>query len=304
MSAIKIDTLHKVYASGTHALKGMSFEVEKGEFFALLGPNGSGKTTLISILAGPTKKTSGSVKVMGMDIDEEREKTKMALGVVPQEISFDSFFNVNEVLKLQSGYYGIKENQKYIDEILEKLNLQDKKFTNTRALSGGMKRRLLVAKALVHKPKVLILDEPTAGVDVELRHNLWHYMRKLNEEGLTILLTTHYIEEAESLCNRVAIINQGELIALEKTKTLIKSMGNQKILTMSFNKELGFVPEELKKFNPKRINKHDLELTFETEEINKVLKALKEIEQPITDISLQSQKLEDVFVKLTQHNNG
>lgn len=221
-SAIEIQNLHKIYATNTHALKGLSFEVAQGEFFALLGPNGSGKTTSINIMAGPTRKTSGIVKICGHDIDENREKTKFLLGVVPQEISFDSFFNVNEVLTLQSGYYGIKNNQKYIDEILEKLHLHEKKYTNTRALSGGMKRRLLVAKALVHKPKVLVLDEPTAGVDVELRHNLWNYMRQLNKEGLTILLTTHYLQEAENLCEKTAIIHKGKLVALEKTKDLIE----------------------------------------------------------------------------------
>ena len=220
ISAISIQNLHKIYATGTHAINDLSLEIEQGKFFGLLGPNGSGKTTLINILAGPTVKTSGTVKICGMDITEKRVETKFLIGVVPQEISFDSFFTVNEVLNIQSGYYGIRNNQPYIDEILEKLNLQNKKYSNTRILSGGMKRRLLVAKALVHKPKVLVLDEPTAGVDVELRYNLWNYMRKLNSEGLTILLTTHHLEEAEQLCEKIAIINHGQLVALEDTKKL------------------------------------------------------------------------------------
>ncbi len=304
MSAIKIENLHKTYASGVHALKGLSFEIKKGEFFALLGPNGSGKTTMINILAGPTIKTSGTVKIGGTDIEKDREKTKMILGVVPQEISFDSFFSVNEVLILQSGYYGIKNNQKYIDEILEKLNLQDKKHANTRALSGGMKRRLLVAKALVHKPKVLVLDEPTAGVDVELRHNLWHYMRKLNKEGLTILLTTHYLEEAESLCTRTAIIDKGELVALQKTKDLIQSMGNAKKLTLTFGKKVSKIPEALLPFDPKKQNDHEIILHFETQDINKILKALESIKYPIVDLDLQGKKLEDVFIELTYNRNG
>lgn len=219
--ALEVTDLHKFYATGTHALKGVTLDVKHGEFFALLGPNGSGKTTLINIMAGSTKKSSGTVKINGLSIDSHRQETKFLLGVVPQEISFDSFFNVNEVLTLQSGYYGIRNNQKYIDEILEKLSLDDKKYTNTRALSGGMKRRLLVAKALVHKPKVLVLDEPTAGVDVELRHGLWKYMQQLNQEGLTILLTTHYLEEAENLCKRIAIIHKGKLVALDETKKII-----------------------------------------------------------------------------------
>lgn len=221
-NTIEIKDLHKVYANGTYALKGLDLEIKKGEFFALLGPNGSGKTTMINILSGPTKRTSGTVKIMGMDIDEHREETKMLLGVVPQEISADTFFTVNEVLSLQSGYYGIRNNQKRIDEILEKLSLQDKKHANTRSLSGGMKRRLMVARALVHGPKLLVLDEPTAGVDIELRNNLWKYMQQLNEEGLTILLTTHYLQEAEALCTRTAIIHKGDLVALDKTKTLTK----------------------------------------------------------------------------------
>ncbi|MBL4694240.1 ABC transporter ATP-binding protein [Candidatus Gracilibacteria bacterium] len=221
--AIQIENVDKTYASGTHALKGISFDIKKGEFFGLLGPNGSGKSTIINIMSGPVKRNSGTIKIAGLDIDENREETKRLLGVVPQEISFDSFFSVNESLLQQSGYYGIRNNQGYIDEILEKLNLSDKKHTNTRMLSGGMRRRLLVAKALVHKPKVLVLDEPTAGVDVELRHNLWKYMQKLNEEGLTILLTTHYLEEAEQLCERLAFISRGKIVKIDTTKNIIEN---------------------------------------------------------------------------------
>ncbi len=302
--ALSIDTLHKKYDNGTHALKGISFDIQQGEFFALLGPNGSGKTTMINILSGPTKRTSGTIRVMGKDIHDYREETKMMIGVVPQEISFDSFFTVNEVLLLQSGYYGIKNNQKHIDEILEKLNLHEKKHTNTRALSGGMKRRLLVAKALVHKPKIVILDEPTAGVDVELRHNLWHYMRELNKEGQTILLTTHYLEEAESLCKRTAIINKGELVALDDTQKLIKSMGNKKQFTLVFNKKVGSIPSELKEFNAHTFNDHEIKIDFETKDLNKVLNALKSLKDPIVDLDLDSQNLEDVFIQLTYRNNG
>ncbi len=232
-SAITVHGLHKTYApspesrttanrKGTHALKGLNLDIKKGEFFALLGPNGSGKTTFISILAGPTLKSKGTVEILGHDIDTHRVKTKFMLGVVPQEISHDSFFTVNEILELQSGYYGIKNNQPRIDEILSKLGLKDEKHTNSRALSGGMKRRLLIAKALVHNPEVLVLDEPTAGVDVELRRSLWKYMKQLNKEGLTILLTTHYLEEAEQLCERTAIIHKGKLVALDKTAELTK----------------------------------------------------------------------------------
>lgn len=220
--ALQITDLHKTYKNGTKALRGIDLEVKEGQFFALLGPNGSGKTTMINIMAGPTKLTSGQVKIAGLDINEHREQTKRLLGVVPQEISFDSFFTVNETMKIRSGYYGIKNNQAHIDEILEKLNLHEKKHANTRALSGGMKRRLLVAQALVHRPKIIVLDEPTAGVDVELRRNLWDYMQLLNKEGLTILLTTHYLEEAENLCSRTAIINKGKVVAIDETKNLTK----------------------------------------------------------------------------------
>ena len=227
--ALQIQGLHKNYPKGAHALKGLDLEVNSGEFFALLGPNGSGKSTLISIIAGSTKRTEGSIKICGLDIDSHREDTKFLIGVVPQEISIDWFFTVNEALQIQSGYYGIKNNQKHIDEILEKLGLEDKKHARTRALSGGMKRRLLIAKALVHKPKLLILDEPTAGVDVELRRSLWLYMNELNKDGLTILLTTHYIEEAEQLCERTAIINKGKLVAMENTKKLITDFNKEKL---------------------------------------------------------------------------
>lgn len=298
-TAIEIKGLHKTYASGTHALKGIDLEISEGEFFALLGPNGSGKTTLISTMAGSVKKTEGTIKIFGKSIDEDRELTKMMIGVVPQEVHFDSFFNINEVLNLQSGYYGIKNNQKWIDEILEKLNLHTKKFANTRMLSGGMKRRLLVAKALVHKPKMIVLDEPTAGVDVELRHNLWTYMRKLNEDGLTILLTTHYLEEAETLCDRTAILDEGKLIKVDKTKNLIKSMGDEKCLTIHFKDEIRSIPESLNKFNAKKKDDHSIMLEFERESLADALKAIESLDQKIIDLDMKSQTLEDVFLKLT-----
>ena len=220
--ALTISDVKKTYASGTQALRGLSFDIRKGEFFGLLGPNGSGKTTLINIISGPTRISEGQVKLFGKDISTHRQETKMMMGIVPQELSADSFFTVNETMQLFSGYYGVRNNQSYIDEILEKLNLHEKKHANTRALSGGMKRRLMVARALVHKPKLLILDEPTAGVDVELRQNLWKYMQLLNKEGLTILLTTHYLEEAEQLTDRLAFIHKGKLVKLDKTKNLTK----------------------------------------------------------------------------------
>lgn len=299
--AIKIEKIHKVYSNGTEALKGLSFEIQQGEFFALLGPNGSGKTTLISIMAGPTLKTSGKIEIFGLDIEKHREETKFLIGVVPQEITFDSFFNVNEVLTLQSGYFGIKNNQKHIDNILEKLHLQDKKYTNSRMLSGGMKRRLLIAKALVHKPKIIVLDEPTAGVDVELRHNIWTYMRELNKEGLTILLTTHYLEEAESLCKRTAIIKKGKLVALDKTQKLIKSMGNGKEITLAFTEKIHTIPAQLKKFSPEKLTDFDLKIQFQATQFSEVFEILKDLK--ISDVDLKGQNLEDVFMKLTYHDD-
>lgn len=298
--ALEIKNLHKVYNNEFQALKGLSFSVEEGEFFALLGPNGAGKTSLISLMAGVNRITSGQIKIFGRDIETAREETKFLLGIVPQEISFDSFFTVNEVLTLQSGYYGIKNNQAYIDEILEKLGLQDKKHTNNKALSGGMKRRLLIAQALVHKPKLVVLDEPTAGVDVELRHSLWTYMRELNKQGTTILLTTHYLEEAENLCKRTAIINKGQLVALDQTKKLIRDMGSRKEMTLNFTKKITTIPEKLKPFDPQKIDTHDLKITFDTSQMDQVFTALKGL--PLNDIDLEGQNLEDVFIKLTSQN--
>jgi len=302
--ALDIKDLHKTYKSGTHALKGIDLEVHQGEFFGLLGPNGSGKTTMINCISGPTKKSSGTIKVQRKDIDRYRQETKMMLGVVPQEIVFDSFFTVNEVMNIQSGYYGIKNNQAHIDDVLEKLDLQEKKKTNTRALSGGMKRRLLVAKALVHQPKLLILDEPTAGVDIELRHNLWKYMRQLNKDGLTILLTTHYLEEAESLCKRIAILNKGKVVALDNTKKLIKSMGDSKKLTLTFADRIHKIPEKLQPYSPEKSNHHQIAIHFETSQLDEILTALQNFKPTITDIDIEGRHLEDVFVELTYRNNG
>lgn len=298
-TALSVENIEKRYSTGTHALRGFSFEVEKGQFFALLGPNGSGKTTLINILAGSTKKTSGKIKVSGFDIDTHRTETQRKLGIVPQEVSFDSFFTVNEVLQLQQGYYGLKKDQERIDDILENLDLYDKKNTNTRALSGGMKRRLLIAKALVHDPEVLVLDEPTAGVDIELRHSLWKYIRELNHQGKTILLTTHYLEEAETLCERTAIINLGELVACDNTKKLIRSMGSGKTMTLNFPQEIDKMPDELADFNPKILNPYDIAISFDASKFNEVFRALEKLKIKPQDIDLKGQKLEDVFMKLT-----
>ena len=225
MSAISFKHLTKNYSSLV-ALNDVSLEIEEGEFFGLLGPNGAGKTTLISILAGLCRPTTGSVEVMGHDVQSDFRAARRLLGIVPQELVFDPFFTVRETLQFQSGYFGIKNNGEWIDEILHHLGLADKANKNMRALSGGMKRRVLVAQALVHRPPVIVLDEPTAGVDVELRQSLWKFISRLNKEGHTIVLTTHYLEEAQELCGRIAMLKKGQIVALDTTANLLARVNN------------------------------------------------------------------------------
>lgn len=220
VAAVSINNVVKQFGT-LRALDGVSMEIAQGDFFGLLGPNGAGKTTLISSLAGLVRPDSGSLQVLGHDVVRDFREARRRLGVVPQELVFDPFFNVRETLRIQSGYFGIRKNDDWIDEILENLDLTGKANVNMRRLSGGMKRRVLVAQALVHKPPVIVLDEPTAGVDVELRQGLWQFIRRLNTEGHTIILTTHYLEEAEALCNRIALMKQGRLVALDTTANLM-----------------------------------------------------------------------------------
>ncbi len=220
MTAILIKNIKKSYGS-LQALAGVSLEIEQGEFFGLLGPNGAGKTTLITSMAGLCKPDSGSIAVMGFDVQKDFRIARRQLGVVPQELVFDPFFTVRETLRFQSGYFGLRKNDDWIDEIMANLDLTNKADSNMRALSGGMKRRVLVAQALVHRPPVIVLDEPTAGVDVELRQSLWQFVSRLNKAGHTIVLTTHYLEEAESLCGRIAMLKQGRLVALDTTANLL-----------------------------------------------------------------------------------
>ena len=233
MSALSFQSVSKTYAAkqagaaAFRALDQVSFEVQEGEFFGLLGPNGAGKTTLISILAGLTRASQGQVLVHGHNVQSDYAAARRLLGVVPQELVFDPFFTVRESLRIQSGYFGVKKNDAWIDELLDSLGLSDKANANMRQLSGGMKRRVLVAQALVHKPRVIVLDEPTAGVDVELRQTLWQFIAKLNKQGHTVLLTTHYLEEAEALCGRIAMLKHGQLLALERTSDLLRSATSQ-----------------------------------------------------------------------------
>ena len=229
MSALSFQSVSKIYparnagAQPFKALDGVSLEVQEGEFFGLLGPNGAGKTTLISILAGLARASEGCVRVHGHDVQTDFAAARRLLGVVPQELVFDPFFTVREALRIQSGYFGVKGNEAWIDELLDSLGLADKAGANMRQLSGGMKRRVLVAQALVHKPRVIVLDEPTAGVDVELRQTLWQFIARLNKQGQTVLLTTHYLEEAEALCGRIAMLKHGQVVALERTSDLLRS---------------------------------------------------------------------------------
>lgn len=284
------------------ALTDIDLKIHAGEFFALLGPNGAGKTTLISIIAGLTLANSGSVNVMGHNVRTEYQQARRNLGVVPQELVFDPFFTVREVLLIQSGYYGIKENTRWVDEIIERLDLSDKANANMRALSGGMKRRVLVAQALVHKPPVIILDEPTAGVDVELRQTLWDFIKQLNQDGHTIVLTTHYLEEAETLCHRVAMLKEGKIVALDSTKNLIGKMIAGKSV------RLRLVPDRLPPtLQPLQISHHDgiAELRIENyAQVEFILSSLRVADIQILEMHLQQPDLEDVFVSIMRKSGS
>ena len=296
--AIQIQNIVKQYHKLT-ALNGVNLEVKQGEFFGLLGPNGAGKTTLISILAGLTRATSGSAQVMGFDVQRDYQQTRRALGVVPQELSFDPFFSVYETLKWQSGYFGIKNNQAWIDELLENLGLTDKADVNMRALSGGMKRRVLVAQALVHRPQVIILDEPTAGVDVELRQSLWAFISRLHRDGHTIILTTHYLEEAEQLCERIAILKKGEVVALDRTSTLLQQLAGVRLVVKTHNElNLGSLPAEIQAMNTQNANKRHSFTLNNASQVEQVLASVRMAGGELEDVLVSQADLEDVFVKL------
>ena len=292
--AIQLTQVHKHFGA-LHALKGVDLNIEQGEFFALLGPNGAGKSTLINLLAGLLRPTSGTLSVMGFDVLKDYRQARHALGVVPQELVFDPFFNLREMLRFQAGYFGRgNENDPWVDEVIECLGLTDKAHTNMRRLSGGMKRRALIAQALVHKPPVIVLDEPTAGVDVELRHTLWEFIKRLNREGHTIILTTHYLEEAEELCSRVALMKQGEVIALDSTKNLLASIPGKNLkLKLS-----AAVPQSLT-----AMVRHQDALDYmlnlnEITQIEFVLAELRNANVSVLDMQLIEPDLEDVFVDL------
>lgn len=281
------------------ALKGIDLTIEEGEFFGLLGPNGAGKSTLINILAGLAKPSSGSIKVMGYDVIQDYQYARRSLGIVPQELVFDPFFNVREMLQFQAGYFGKgRENDDWIDEVLEGLDLKDKANTNMRMLSGGMKRRALIAQALVHKPPVIVLDEPTAGVDVELRKRLWQFIKKLNQKGHTIVLTTHYLEEAETLCSRIAMMDQGKVVALDKTKNLLKRF-SAKNLNLRLDLKGKKIPASIQNLM-QNLDHHSISfLIEEIAEVEFIIGELKKTKIKILDMDLTNSDLENVFLKLT-----
>ncbi len=275
------------------ALDDVSLDIEEGEFFGLLGPNGAGKTTLISILAGLVRASSGRVSVLGHDVQADYAQARRQLGVVPQELVFDPFFNVRETLRIQSGYFGVKNNEAWIDELLDSLGLADKAHANMRQLSGGMKRRVLVAQALVHKPPVIVLDEPTAGVDVELRQTLWAFVSKLNKQGHTVLLTTHYLEEAEALCKRIAMLKSGKVVALEHTSELLKAASSH-VLRMKITGELpqGLAARARVTGRVVQFPAHD------ARDIESYLAAVRESGVTVDDVEITKADLEDVFLEV------
>ena len=304
--AIRIDDLCKTYAASggeaKRALDGVSFDVPRGQIFGLLGPNGAGKSTLINILAGLVMKSSGKVDIWGFDIDEHPRNAKRAIGIVPQEIIFDPFFTPRETLEIQAGLYGVPKVDRHSDALLAAMHLTDKANAYSRTLSGGMKRRLLVAKAMVHSPPILVLDEPTAGVDVELRRQLWDYVRQLNGQGVTIVLTTHYLEEAEELCDRIAIINHGKVIANEPTRELV-SKAQEKAVVVTFDSDIAKVPTNACFENIELIDERTLEIKYRKDRANagQVLSALTGAGLGIVDVSTRDPDLEDVFLSLTRN---
>ena len=293
--AIEVKQVHKRFGA-LHALGSVDLEINTGEFFALLGPNGAGKTTLINIIAGLTLASSGNVRVMGHDVVTGYREARRVLGVVPQELVFDPFFTVRETLVFQSGYYGLKKNSDWIDEIIHHLDLADKADTNMRSLSGGMKRRVLVAQALVHKPPVIVLDEPTAGVDVEMRQALWRFIKQLNRNGHTIVLTTHYLEEAEALCNRVAMLKKGNIVALDSIQNLINNISGY-LIRLRLSPDV--LPAALQPLMSSCDEGCFILAIREYSQLENVMAALRIAQVQVLDLQVLQPDLEEVFVKIT-----
>jgi ABC-2 type transport system ATP-binding protein len=305
--ALEVRNLKKVYkikgrTADKIALKGIDLEVKKGSFFGLLGPNGAGKSTLINIIAGLVNKTSGDVRICGFDTVKDMRAARSAVGVVPQELNLDAFFTPREVMEFQAGLYGVSKSKRRTDEILAAMGLSDKADVYARTLSGGMRRRLLVAKAMVHRPEVLILDEPTAGVDIELRQQLWSYVKELNETGTTIILTTHYLEEAEELCDTIAIINHGEVVACEPTETLLAKI-DMKNVCLLLGHDIKEVPEHLKAFNATLSHGRRINISYRPSEteVSKILKAAADDDLDIVDLTTEEPDLEDAFLQMTSN---
>jgi ABC-2 type transport system ATP-binding protein len=306
--AIETEGLSKTYGGnggggsggGNEALKDVSLHVPRGSFFGLLGPNGAGKSTLINILAGLVIKSSGEARVWGHDIEREMRNARLSIGVVPQELNIDPYFTPKELLEVQAGFYGVKKSERRTAEVLDAVGLADKADAYARSLSGGMRRRLLVAKAMVHSPPVLILDEPSAGVDVDLRRQLWERVTEMNRQGITVLLTTHYLEEAQTLCDTIAIINHGRLIACEPTKDLISRLDTKEI-TVTLDRDIDGIPETLSPYDVDLNDGRDLTFSYPPSKINsgEILTAVQDAGLGIVDIKTRQAELEDIFLQLT-----
>ena len=305
-NVLYVKNLNKTYSKNSsksiHALKDLNLEVNEGEIFGLLGPNGAGKSTFINILAGTTIKSSGEVNVWGFNLDKNPRQVRASIGIVPQEVNVDPFFTPRRLLELQAGMYGIKKKDRITDTILKLVSLENQSESYTRSLSGGMKRRLLVAKALVHQPPIIILDEPTAGVDVELRGQLWDNVKLLNKQGVTIILTTHYLAEAEEMCDRIGILNKGKLVALDTTKNLLKKIQTKKV-TFAVNKEVNINNNSLNSLKILSNSSDQLIISYEKSElaINEIITFINKQHIIISDISTDDGDLEDVFLRLTKN---
>ena len=303
---LSVKNLEKIYSSketsATKALNNLNLDVKEGEIFGLLGPNGAGKTTFINILAGTVIKTSGQVNVWGFDIDKNSRQVRASIGIVPQEVNLDPFFSPRKLLELQAGLYGIKKKDRITDTILKLVSLEKQADSYARSLSGGMKRRLLMAKALVHQPPIIFLDEPTAGVDVELRKNLWENVRLLNQQGVTILLTTHYLEEAEEMCDRIAILNKGNLVALDSTKNLIDKIQTKKVIIKT-DKKININDDDLDSLKIISNLENEVCMSYEKSKINmgELITLIKKNNVQIIDISTDDGDLEDVFLRLIKN---
>lgn len=299
MRALHIQNLTKVYPNGVHALKGVDLQVEEGDFFGLLGPNGAGKSTTIGIIASLVNKTSGSVEIFGYDLDKQKSKAKMQLGLVPQEFNFNVFERCIDILTNQAGYYGIpfRKAQERAEYYLKRLGLWDKAYEPARTLSGGLKRRLMIARGLIHEPKLLILDEPTAGVDIELRRTLWHFLQEINAKGVTIILTTHYLEEAENLCKQVAIINHGELIENTSVKQLMSKL-HRETLVLDLKSPIQTLPT-IDGFEFTKTDDVTLEVSFsKNTSINQLFSALTDLGVSVSSLRNKTNRLEELFVNL------